>query len=81
MSSAADSSSVQVGQLLDMKWKVGLAVTSDDCHNLNFPIITLTFKTSDPSGQHQSHTVELTLTQFRNLSRQLQDMAGVMDTV
>ncbi|XP_076446633.1 COMM domain-containing protein 6-like [Babylonia areolata] len=81
MTSSGDSSSVQVGQLLDLQWKVGLAVSSDDCHSLNFPFVTLTLKTSDASGQHHCHTVELTLTQFRNLTQQLKDMASCMETI
>ncbi|KAK7452264.1 hypothetical protein BaRGS_00039745 [Batillaria attramentaria] len=72
---------VDVGKLVDIKWKVGLAVSSDECKNLNFPFVTMTLKTADSSGQEHLRTVEMTLSQFRNLSRELQEAAKALETV
>ncbi|KAK7097787.1 COMM domain-containing protein 6-like [Littorina saxatilis] len=81
MDESPDLCKVDVGQLLDIRWKLGLAVSSDECKNLNFPFVTMTLKTADSSGQEHSRTVEMTLTQFRNMSKQLQEMAKSMETV
>ncbi|PVD35041.1 hypothetical protein C0Q70_06322 [Pomacea canaliculata] len=70
---------VDVGQLLDIKWKLGFAVSSDDCKNLNFPFVTLVLKTADVSNQEHLHTVEMTLAQFRTFSNQLQQMAKALE--
>lgn len=52
-------------QLIDIQWKVGVAMSSDQCKNLNSPFVTLTLTVSDPAGNLKTHTLELTMEQFR----------------
>lgn len=52
-------------QLVDMTWKLGIAVCSDECKSLNSPFVTMTLKVADASGKVSTHTFELTLTQFQ----------------
>ncbi|KAH3832334.1 COMM domain-containing protein 6-like isoform X1 [Dreissena polymorpha] len=70
-----------VGQLLDLQWKLGMAVTSDQCRNLNSPYVTLTFTVGDPGGSVRTHTVEMSTAQFRNFSKQLKDIQKMMEVV
>ncbi|XP_041358654.1 COMM domain-containing protein 6-like [Gigantopelta aegis] len=75
------TSSVDVGQLIDMKWKLGMAVSSDECKHLNSPYITLMMTVTDSSGKVGNHSLEMTTAQFFNFSRQLKDIAALMETV
>ncbi|XP_046577837.1 LOW QUALITY PROTEIN: COMM domain-containing protein 6-like [Haliotis rubra] len=72
---------LNVGQLLDLQWRVGVAISSDDCKSLNSPHITLLLTIAETGGSITKHSVEMTLTQFRNFSRQLKEMAVLMETV
>ncbi|XP_052796113.1 COMM domain-containing protein 6-like [Mya arenaria] len=70
-----------VGQLLDIQWKVGVAVSSDQCRNLNSPYVTLTLTVADPDGSVKIHTLELTTIQFRNFTNQLKEIGRMLDMV
>ncbi|KAK3606310.1 hypothetical protein CHS0354_041942 [Potamilus streckersoni] len=72
---------LNIGQLVDLQWKLGMAVSSDSCKSLNFPFVILKLKVSDPSGNLHTHTVEMTLTQFKNFSTQLKEIASLLETV
>ena len=52
-------------QLVDVQWKVGVAMSSDECKSLSSPFVTLSLTVANPSGQLQTHTLELTMIQFR----------------
>lgn len=52
-------------QLVDMKWKLGVAVSSDECKSLNSPFVTMTLRVADSSGKISTHTIEMTVTQFQ----------------
>ncbi|XP_063417653.1 COMM domain-containing protein 6-like isoform X2 [Mytilus trossulus] len=67
--------------LIDMQWKLGVAVSSDDCRNLNSTFVAMTLKVADTSGNLTSHAFEMTIPQFKNLSKQLQEMAKSMEMV
>ncbi|XP_071485738.1 COMM domain-containing protein 6-like [Diadema antillarum] len=70
-----------VGKLVDLKWKLGVAMSSNNCRNLNSPFITISLKVADPSGQVRERSFELTVPEFRNFSKQLKEMAAVLETV
>ncbi|CAG2227458.1 COMMD6 [Mytilus edulis] len=70
-----------VGKLIDMQWKLGVAVSSDDCRNLNSTFVAMNLKVADTSGKLTSHAFEMTIPQFKNLSKQLQEMAKSMEMV
>ncbi|XP_051479057.1 COMM domain-containing protein 6 isoform X1 [Apus apus] len=69
------------GQFVDMKWKLGVAMSSDTCRSLKYPYVTVTLKVADPSGQIRDKTFEMTVPQFKNFFRQFKEMAAVLETV
>ncbi|XP_060064354.1 COMM domain-containing protein 6-like [Ylistrum balloti] len=70
-----------VGQLVDLKWKVGVAMSSDICRSLNSSYVAMAIKVADPSGKVTSHKFEMSVQQFQNFSKQLKDIASAMETV
>ncbi|XP_019380766.1 PREDICTED: COMM domain-containing protein 6 [Gavialis gangeticus] len=70
-----------VGQLIDIQWKLGMAVSSDSCRSLKYPYVTMTLKVAEPSGQITSKSFEMTMPQFQNFFRQFKEMAAVLETV
>ncbi|XP_066843720.1 COMM domain-containing protein 6 isoform X1 [Anser cygnoides] len=69
------------GQFVDIKWKLGVAMSSDTCRSLKYPYVTVTLKVADPSGQITDKTFEMTIPQFKNFFRQFKEMAAVLETV
>ncbi|XP_062580614.1 COMM domain-containing protein 6-like [Saccostrea cucullata] len=74
-------SALTAGKLIDMKWKLGVAVSSDECKSLNSPYVTMTLKVADPSGKISTHSREMTVPQFQNFSQQMKEMANKMEMV
>lgn len=72
---------LSIGQLVDIQWKLGMAVSSDTCRSLNSPYVILMLKVADPSGLICQKYFEMTIQQFQNLHSQFKDLAAVMDTV
>ncbi|XP_058471090.1 COMM domain-containing protein 6 [Solea solea] len=72
---------LSIGQLVDMQWKLGMAVSSDTCRSLNSPYVCLLLKIVEPSGHICQKSFEMTIPQFQNLHKQFKEMAAVMDTV
>uniref|UniRef100_A0A672I2P3 TBC1 domain family member 4 n=1 Tax=Salarias fasciatus TaxID=181472 RepID=A0A672I2P3_SALFA len=52
-------------QLVDLQWKLGMAVSSDACRSLNSPYVTLLLKIARPSGEIIQRAFELTVPQFQ----------------
>lgn len=52
-------------QLVDMQWKLGMAVSSDTCRSLNSPYVSLLLKIAEPSGQICQRSFEMTIPQFQ----------------
>ncbi|XP_010788936.1 COMM domain-containing protein 6 [Notothenia coriiceps] len=74
-------SALSIGQLVDMQWKLGMAVSSDTCRSLNSPYVSLLLKIVEPSGQICQKSFEMTIPQFQNFHKQFKEMAAVMETV
>ncbi|XP_029386449.1 COMM domain-containing protein 6 [Echeneis naucrates] len=72
---------LSIGQLVDIQWKLGMAVSSDTCRSLNSPYVTLLLKIVEPSGQIYQRSFEMTIPQFQNFHKQFKEMAAVMETV
>ncbi|XP_048454361.1 COMM domain-containing protein 6 [Rhincodon typus] len=70
-----------VGQLVDLKWKLGMAVSSDSCRSLNHPYVTMMLKVANPSGEIISRSFEMTIPQFQNFSKQFREVATVLEMV
>lgn len=72
---------LSISQLVDIQWKLGMAVSSDTCKSLNSPYVTLLLKIAGPSGQISQKSFEMTIPQFQNFHKQLKEMAAVMETL
>ncbi|XP_062313660.1 COMM domain-containing protein 6 [Osmerus eperlanus] len=70
-----------IGQLVDMQWKLGMAVSSDTCRSLNSPYVSLLLKLANTSGLITQRSFEMTVPQFQNFYRQFKEMAAVLETV
>ncbi|XP_028291218.1 COMM domain-containing protein 6 isoform X2 [Gouania willdenowi] len=70
-----------IGRIVDMQWKLGMAVSSDTCRNLNSPYVTLQLKIAEPSGFIRQRSFEMSVQQFQNFHQQFKEMAAVMETV
>ncbi|XP_072541310.1 COMM domain-containing protein 6 [Salminus brasiliensis] len=70
-----------IGQLVDIQWKLGMAVSSDTCRSLNSPYISVLMKIADTSGEISYKSFEMTVLQFQNFFRQFKEMASVLETV
>ncbi|XP_026232542.1 COMM domain-containing protein 6 isoform X2 [Anabas testudineus] len=72
---------LSIGQLVDMQWKLGMAVSSDTCRSLNSPYVCLLLKIVEPSGNICQRSFEMTVPQFQNFHKQFKEMSAVMETV
>ncbi|KAL4604981.1 COMM domain-containing protein 6 [Arapaima gigas] len=72
---------MSVGQLVDVQWKLGMAVSSDTCRSLNSPYVSMLLKIAETSGQISTKCFEMTIPQFQNLFRQFKEIAAVLETV
>ncbi|CAM4602908.1 unnamed protein product [Leuciscus chuanchicus] len=70
-----------IGQLVDIQWKLGMAVSSDSCRSLNSSFISVLMKIADTSGEVSYKSFEMTVQQFQNFHRQFKEMASVLETV
>ncbi|XP_061698021.1 COMM domain-containing protein 6 [Syngnathoides biaculeatus] len=72
---------LSVGRLVDMQWKLSMAVSSDTCRSLNSPFVTVLLKIAASSGQIHQKVFEMTVPQFQNFHKQMKELAAVMETV
>ncbi|XP_034431163.1 COMM domain-containing protein 6 isoform X2 [Hippoglossus hippoglossus] len=72
---------LSIGQLVDIQWKLGMAVSSDTCRSFNSPYVCLLLKIAEPSGQICLKSFEMTIPQFQNFHKQFKEMAAAMETV
>jgi COMM domain containing 6 len=62
---------VGVGSLVEFEWKLGVAVSSNNCQNLNSPFVRVTLKVKDINHQINSHTFEMSIQEFKVFSSSL----------
>ncbi|XP_017265685.1 COMM domain-containing protein 6 [Kryptolebias marmoratus] len=72
---------LSISQLVDVQWKLGMAVSSDTCRSLNSPYVSLLLRIAEPSGQISQKSFEMTIPQFQNFHKQFKEMAAIMETV
>ncbi|XP_055492706.1 COMM domain-containing protein 6 isoform X2 [Leucoraja erinacea] len=70
-----------VGQLVDLQWKLGMAMSSDGCRSLNYLYVTMVLKVANPSGDIIRRSFEMTIPQFQNFSKQFRELAAVLEMV
>jgi hypothetical protein len=78
-SAKESQSAFTIGQLDGMDWKLGVALSSSTCSQLVTPYVTLTFKVKDSNGGLRVKQLELTLSEFKGMSRQMSEVAAKMD--
>ncbi|XP_011487615.1 COMM domain-containing protein 6 [Oryzias latipes] len=72
---------LRIGQVVDVQWRLGMAVSSDICRSLNSPYVTLLLKIAEPSGLICQKSFEMSVPQFQNFHKQFKEMAALMETV
>ncbi|XP_022086866.1 COMM domain-containing protein 6-like [Acanthaster planci] len=72
---------LSVGQLVDMQWKLGVAMTSGICRSLNSTFVMMTLKIADPSGKVTTKSLEMTVAEFKNFSKQMREMAAMLEMI
>jgi len=73
--------SFSIGKLVNLRWRLGIAVKSSSCSALNAPFVSLLMEVEDGNQKKTTHTLELTLAEFQDLAKQFQEMATLMDTL
>uniref|UniRef100_A0A8C2YKA6 COMM domain-containing protein 6 n=1 Tax=Chinchilla lanigera TaxID=34839 RepID=A0A8C2YKA6_CHILA len=68
-------------ELIDLQWKLGMAVSSDSCRSLKYPYVAVMLKVADHSGHVKNKSFEMTIPQFQNFYRQFKEIAAVIETV
>lgn len=53
------------GKMQNLKWRVGVAVTSSVCKNLSAPYVLLSFDIKELDGRTSSHSCELSYEEFQ----------------
>jgi hypothetical protein len=72
---------LSVGQLIEMKWKLGVAMSSSSCRSLGVPYVTMVLSVADASGLVKDHSFEMSIAEFQNFSKQVKEMGAVLETV
>ncbi|CAL1545207.1 unnamed protein product [Lymnaea stagnalis] len=52
---------------VDIKWKLSMAISSNDVRTLNEPMVSMTIVTTDEAGKKINRPVEMTAAKFREL--------------
>ena len=56
---------IKAGQLVDFKWRLGVAISSSSCKNLASPYVAMSFTVQNANGNKIHHTVELSYKEFQ----------------
>ncbi|XP_059169333.1 COMM domain-containing protein 6-like [Physella acuta] len=64
---------------VDIKWKVSMAVSSNDVRSLNEPMVTMMLVTTEESGNTVNRPVEMTLTKFKELLSTMKQIQNQME--
>lgn len=67
--------------MYDLKWKLGVSISSSSCTNLSSPFVSISFKIRENNGSSTSHTAELTYSEFQNFLTTFRDISAVMDNL
>jgi len=70
-----------VGKLLDLKWRLGVSISSSACRDLQAPFVGLQLKVANGAGATKSHAVELPLSDFHRMHSALRSAMKHLDEV
>lgn len=79
LSSTKTKLPLNVGQLVGLEYKLGVAVASSSCSELLSPFVILVFQVVDMNGSITTQRVELTYSEFLNMSKVFTDVALKLD--
>jgi hypothetical protein len=61
----AETRTLNIGQLVSMDWKLGVAVQSSNCKALRVPYVSIVMRISDQEGNTKCCPMELTVPEFQ----------------
>ncbi|XP_028401403.1 COMM domain-containing protein 6-like [Dendronephthya gigantea] len=73
--------SFNVGQLLDIQWKLCVGMSSSHCKGLKSPYINALVQSTDSFGKISNHSFEMTLSEFKKFATEMRDISCVMETM
>lgn len=56
---------LNIGQLVSIKWQIGVSVQSNHCENLNAPFVSVQLQVQDPNQEISTHSFDLSLLEFK----------------
>lgn len=78
VSEAADNKS---GQLINFKWKIGVALSSSRCSSLLAPYVGIAFDIKHSSGRVSSYTAELSYDEFKVFYYKFDEVGKALDSI
>eukprot|EP00472_Partenskyella_glossopodia_P003893 CAMPEP_0197526888 /NCGR_PEP_ID=MMETSP1318-20131121/19614_1 /TAXON_ID=552666 /ORGANISM="Partenskyella glossopodia, Strain RCC365" /LENGTH=193 /DNA_ID=CAMNT_0043081265 /DNA_START=11 /DNA_END=592 /DNA_ORIENTATION=+ len=72
---------LNVGKLVDFKWKIGMGISSTSCTALKSPFVSIQLSISDQNQKIQHHNLELTIKQFQDLRQTFKNILTQMEQV
>ncbi|XP_037653227.1 COMM domain-containing protein 6-like [Choloepus didactylus] len=79
--SLLDAKSQVTNQIIDFLWKLGMAVSSNNCRSFKYPYVAVMLKLADYLGQVKNKSFEMTIPQFQNLYRQFKEITAIIETL
>ncbi|GAB5353960.1 hypothetical protein AAMO2058_000079000 [Amorphochlora amoebiformis] len=64
-----------VGKLVDIKWKLGMGVSSNSCTTLMSPFVSLVLSVAEKNRGVRHHSFELTVQEFHDFRQTFKNMA------
>jgi hypothetical protein len=71
----------RLGQLVDFRWRLGVAVSSNTCADLAHPYVAVSFAVVESDGTRHHHHAELSVEDFHEVDRGFREAAAVMDSL
>jgi len=78
---AIRQSTFSIGKLVSFDWRIGIALSSNIANNINYPYVSLLIRVSEAEGQISSHSLELSLAEFQEFSKNMRNMADVIESL
>jgi len=69
---------LNIGKLVSMEWKLGVAISSSQYNSVNAPFVTLLLKVSDSNNAITAHSFELTGGEFNDFAKNLNDIQALL---
>jgi len=78
---SGSSGDVRLASYAGLDWRIGLSVTSSAVHNLKQPFVQLSLHVTGDDGIRRSHPLELSLKQFQDFARTINDLGVQAETL